>query len=150
MRSSRSREWFAFATALCALPLSLVAGCASSPNALPSRALTADIDGTRGGSNHITAAELQSVNAPTTLDVVRRLRPEFLRVSARANPAADPSELSVYVDRSYVGDVSWLASIPIVRIRDIAFLHPAEARMQFGSGCHCDGGVLVVQTERTP
>jgi hypothetical protein len=151
MRSSRSREWFACVATLCMLPWSLAIGCASAPNAQPSVTPTPEAEGIRARSNYITAAELQSVEAFTTLDAVRKLHPEFLRASARANAAAEPTGPSVYVNRNYVGDVTWLSTIPIAEIRNIAFLHPTEARMRFGSSCQCGGGVVVVQTDaRTP
>jgi len=147
MRSSRLRQRFVCTAALCSLPLSLVVGCASSQGAQPSAAPVAETDGVRGRGNHITAAELASVEATSTLDAVRKLHPEFLRASARANPTAEPSTPTVYVNWNYVGDVSWLSTISIAQIRDIAFLHPTEARIRFGASCQCTAGVVLVQTE---
>jgi hypothetical protein len=94
--------------------------------------------------------ELQLVQAATTLDAVRMLHPEFLRPSMRAPTMTEQASAtgpSVYVNRTYVGDVSWLSTIPAVQIRDISFLHPTEARVRFGSSCVCDAGVLFVQTD---
>jgi hypothetical protein len=132
--------------------LPLVVGCATVPGAQPSVMASAESENTRPArpGNHITAAELQGVEAKTTLDAVRRLHPEFLRGSSRAPSLTETPSPSVYVNRTLVGDASWLAMIPIEEIKDIEFLHPVEARMRFGSGCQCGGGVLVVQTERLP
>ena len=150
MRSSRAPEWFVSVAIMYLLPWSLVAGCAS-PSAQLSVTPSPEREGTRGRSSYISAAELQSVEALTTLEAVRKLHPEFLRASPRASAAAEPTGPSVYVNRTYVGDISWLSTIPIVEIRDIAFLQPAEARIRFGATCQCAGGVVVVQTDgRTP
>jgi hypothetical protein len=150
--SSRSRARIACVAAICGLPWSLVIGCASSQGAQPSAAPLRETEGIRGASrsNYITAAELQSVEAMSTLDAVRKLHPEFLRASARTNATTEQATPSVYVNRNYVGDVSWLSMIPIVQIRDIAFLHPTEARVRFGATCPCAAGVVFVQTDSRP
>ena len=150
MESNRSHGWRTSIATLCVLSASLTVGCASAPSMQPSVVSTAESSATRSRSNHVTGVELQSVQAPTTLDAVRRLHPEFLRPSMRMPTMTEqtgPSGPSVYVNRTYVGDVSWLSSIPAAEVRDIAFLHPAEARIRFGASCVCDAGVLFVQTD---
>lgn len=127
--------------------LALTIGCASAPIPLTSATPTAaalQAAPTTSRALFITGADLQSVTAATTLDAVGQLHPEFLRVSLRADH--DATGPSVYVDRMYLGDVSWLASIPIAEVRDIAFLHPTEARSRFGPSCPCAGGVVYVQS----
>jgi len=105
---------------------------------------------TTGRATTITATDLQSVNAATTLDAVRQLRPDFLRASPRADRNATGP--AVYVNGMFTGDVSWLALIHLAEVRDISFIHPTEARFRFGPMCRCDGGIVAVQTvaQNTP
>ena len=146
MKPNTSASWPARALALAWLMLA--AACASMPTSQTS-ALNARI-GSRPAAHTagvITAAELQSVSARSTFDAVRQLHPEFLRASLRATSSYESAAPSVYVDRTYLGDVSVLRLIAIEEIRDISFLHPTEAHFRFGTTCPCGGGVIVVQTE---
>src|SRR5262249_35861745 len=128
--------------------LAFVVGCVSAPGRPPSLVATAQIESAQTSSrpNYITGAELQSVTAVSTLDAVQKLRPEFLRSSARTVALGEPSRPSLYVNWTYYGDVSLLTAIPIAEVRDIAFLHPSEGRLRFGAACACANGVLVVKT----
>jgi hypothetical protein len=114
----------------------------ASPYALPS--------GTQTGSrsNHLTGSELREIPALSTLDAVQKLRPAFLRASSRSVSGIDRGEPSVYVNGVYNGDVSLLNTIPLMQIREISFLNPAEARIRLGAACPCGGGVLLVSTAR--
>jgi hypothetical protein len=129
--------------------LALVAGCVSAPGGPPSLLATAQLESAQTSSrpNYITGAELQSVTAVSTLDAVQKLRPEFLRSSARTATPGEPPRPSLYVNWTYYGDVALLSAIPIAEVRNIAFLHPSEARLRFGAACACASGVLVVKTE---
>jgi hypothetical protein len=81
------------------------------------------------------------------VDALMRLRPEFLRGSARG-PLFGKPEIAVYLNNSYAGDPSTLNSIPISAVREITFLHPTEARSRFGSFCACANGAIVIATLR--
>ena len=128
-------------------------GCASSGQ--PPRALELlDVARVSGSSERstdglpvITSEQLALTHATTTLESLRLIRPDFLRVSPRA-VLGRPVELSLFVDGSYSGDVSLLNLIPISQIRTIRFLHPTDAAGHFGSFCKCEGGVLAVTMRR--
>jgi hypothetical protein len=107
-------------------------------------------DGPQTGnrSNHLVASELQAISALSTLDAVKKLRPEFLRASPRSVIGIDRGEPSLYVNDVYNGDVSLLNTIPLMQIREISFLNPGEARIRLGAACPCGGGVLLVSTHR--
>jgi len=92
----------------------------------------------------ITATDLHSINATSTLDAVRQLRPDFLRASPRADRSATGP--AVFINGMFAGDVSWLEWIQIAEVRDITFIHPTEARFRFGPTCPCGGGIVAVQT----
>lgn len=95
----------------------------------------------------LTNSDLASTNEAWTIDAVRRLRPEFLLGSARGPQTGRP-EIALYLNNAYIGDVSLLNSIPLAEIRDITFLHPVEARVQFGSACPCANGAVLIATRR--
>lgn len=80
-----------------------------------------------------------------TTEVVRRLRPEFLLGSTRGLTGR-PSEIALYVDDIYDGDLSSLNTIPLSAIRTLTFLQPGSARLRYGSACRCASGALVIET----
>jgi hypothetical protein len=132
----------------CILSLAVLGACSSvrGQQSLGSLEAARTERGSTGSfSSIITGADLQEVQALSTLDAIQRLHPEFLRASSRAENR-DTASPAVYVDHLYVGDVSWLALIPAPQIRTITFLHPAEAHLQFGATCVCGSGVLLVAT----
>jgi hypothetical protein len=130
--------------ACCALCV-LVSACASTSAGPPSLvALSRERH-----PDFITPAEVRSANATSTLDMIRTLRPEFLRLSPRT---ADPLKVAgpaVYENQTYVGDVSWLSKIPLMEVTQVEYVHPAEARVRFGAMCPCEAGVLLVRTRPT-
>jgi len=101
----------------------------------------------RGPHNTVTSEELSTAHALTTVEALSRLRPEFLRGSTRM-PLIGTPEIAVYLNNSYAGDVSTLATIPVRVVNEIEFLHPTEAHMRFGSLCLCANGAIVVTIRR--
>lgn len=129
------------------LPLALTIACSASlatPVTPTPQAAAIQSAPTPGRATSITATDLRSVNATSTLDAVHQLRPDFLRTSPRADRNATGP--AVYVNGMFVGDVSWLAWIQIAEVQDITFMHPTEARFRFGPTCPCGGGIVAVQT----
>jgi hypothetical protein len=97
------------------------------------------------GSARLTSAQLASTDAWWTGDAVSRLRPDFLRGSSR-EPRTGRPEIALYLNGLRAGDASMLNSIPLREVREIVFLHPVEARTQFGSSCPCANGAILVAT----
>lgn len=100
--------------------------------------------GLRPGAGRVIAGrDLEHPTAASALDLIRMLRPHFLRPggASRADPPA------VYVDgaRSYEAA---LGSIPKHLITEIRYLGPAEASFQFGPD-HPGGAVIVRTVKRT-
>src|SRR5262245_9706685 len=132
------------------LSVLLVVACTAST---PSRSLTLQPDPTLevnrpmvGRRAILTRADLASVKGPiSTLEAVRRLRPEFLYPSERA-VGRTTSEMSLYVNDVYEGELWQLNSIPLYLIREITFLHPTQATARFGTRCRCTGGAISVRT----
>jgi len=148
MSITHSSRWLACSAII--FVCALVSGCASAPvdeSSIGKLATRAGGMPTERRLSYITAAELHSANATSTLDMIRTLRPEFLQASPRGVGPTRPAGPSLYENQTYLGDVSWLARIPLSEVRQVEFLHPAEARVRFGPMCVCDGGVLIVRTE---
>ena len=122
----------------------LFSGCASTSARPPSLVTLAR----ERHPDVITSAEILSANATSTLDMIRTLRPGFLRLSPRTSDPLNASGPAVYENQTYVGDVSWLSRIPLMEVKQVEYVHPAEARVRFGAMCPCDGGVLLVRTRR--
>ena len=124
-----------------------IVGCATASQ-LPQSFSVEQTPSARSTHNLLTNMDLVSTHAVTTVDALMRLRPEFLRGSVRG-PLIGQPEIAVYLNLSYVGDVSVLNSVPISAIREISFLHPSEAYIRFGTVCRCANGAIVVTTRLT-
>jgi len=120
----------------------LIAACASTSASPPSVVAQSR----ERHPDFITLAEVRLANATSTLDMIRTLRPAFLRLSPRTADPLNVSGPAVYENQTYVGDVSWLSKIPLMQVKQVEYVHPAEARVRFGAMCPCEAGVILVQT----
>jgi len=92
----------------------------------------------------LTETEISSVDTPTALDAIQRLRPQYLR-SASVPGAADGPV--VYLDGiRLAGGVEALRDIAATTIREIRRLDALDATARFGAGHQ--GGAIVVTTKR--
>ena len=131
----------------------VIGGCASARGRQETQSFALNAASSRSEDNwklgvggvRLTSAQLASTNAWWTADAVSRLRPDFLRGSTR-EPRTGPPEIALYLNGARAGDASTLNSIPLFEVREIIFLHPIEARAQFGSSCYCANGALLVTT----
>jgi hypothetical protein len=101
--------------------------------------------------NLISLEEIEQVRneATNAYDIVKRLRPQFLRgrgANSFGNAAGGSSMATpkLVVDGSPVGDISMLNQIPASNVREIRYLSSSDATTQFGTGY--DGGAVVVMT----
>jgi len=101
----------------------------------------------RASSATLTSSDLAIPNTMSTLSVIRRLRPEFLIGSGRRATIGKP-EIALYVDDIYNGEPSFIDSIPLEAILEIAFLQPNDGQMRYGLNCRCRNGVILVKTRR--
>jgi len=144
--------------AACATAVILVCvGCAGAANGpslepTPQPPLTAAKMRQTGAarSDLLTAAELRELRPLTTLDGVRRLRPEFIRgiVVLNGNQLATISP-SVFLNGNYAGGLDVLETIPLDAVEEIQFLRPSRAYDRWGFSCRCSGGAIQVTTKRT-
>src|SRR5262249_18382211 len=101
-------------------------------------------------SDLLTAAELRNLRPLTTLDGVRRLRPEFIRPTVvllgNERAAVMPS---VFLNGTYAGGLDVLETIPLDAVEEIRYLRPSRAYDLWGLSCRCNGGAIQVTTKRT-
>ena len=103
-------------------------------------------------SQFISIEEIEAIRGEvaTALDIVQRLRPQYLRARGansfgnardrRAIPLA-----RVVLDGSPRGDdPSFLSQIPAMTVLEIRYIGGADATTQFGTGF--DGGAILVKT----
>ena len=87
----------------------------------------------------LTEAEISSVDTPTALDAIQRLRPQYLW-GGRFRAADYPM---VYVDGMLVGGVNALGDIASTTIREIRRLDALEATTRYGTG-HPGGAIVII------
>jgi outer membrane cobalamin receptor len=123
---------------LAALPLllSLSAACFHSVNNRPER-----------DRNVILQDEIDAANATDALNLITRLRGEFLVNRGKVSLSTDASPFpTVYVDGSRYGDATILKQIPASQVATIRLYRAWEAQTKFGNGNA--GGVIEVLTKR--
>jgi len=151
MRALRGKPRRVVVGAVVALQLFglVLAGCASAVGVPQEGIVPPDVvaDGSISRRNTLTRSDLAATNALTMVDALMRLRPEFLRGSARG-PLIGKPEIAVYLNNQYAGEPSVLNTIPLSAVREITFLHPTEARSRYGSFCQCANGAIIVATLR--
>ncbi|MDH3457574.1 MAG: hypothetical protein OER90_12120 [Gemmatimonadota bacterium] len=88
----------------------------------------------------ISEADIAELSAATALDVVRRLRPAWLRVRTGGD------EPVVYIDRTRRGGLELLSSLAIEVVQEMSYMSASEATIRFGTGHR--GGAILVTTKR--
>ena len=127
------------------LVVALIAGaaaCASNPASGSSSGQPAPAQ--RGSGNVISQAEIDRSNATTVLEVIERLRPNFLQTRGSASITQKDPGIVVYVDGTMLGDVSSLSRMSSVDVKRIEYLSAAEATQRYGTG-HVHGAILITR-----
>ncbi|MGH7664883.1 MAG: hypothetical protein ACRENI_11380 [Gemmatimonadaceae bacterium] len=121
--------------ALLTVMLPLLSACSAS------RASTRDV-GDRN-STVITTAEMRAADAMNVYDLVRRVRPQWLR--DRGPTSMTPSNeggLVVYLDNARLGGPEALREILPANVMFVQYFDPGSANYRFGTGHH-HGAILV-------
>jgi len=120
-------------TALIAmLGLAWLAACASGGS------------GPAGRRDVITYEQIQNVNVSTAMEVIERLRPEYVRGRGRTSFDGPDTQLPVvYVDGVRAGGVDALRNISAHDVREIRYVNATDATTRYGTG-HT-GGVIEVR-----
>ena len=97
----------------------------------------------RYAQDYISPKEIQNADANTAYDLVRQLRPHWLKgrgiKSLHRNQASYPV---VYVNSSRHGDVYSLSTISANHIAEIRFFNAGDAALEYGLD-HAAGAILV-------
>ena len=98
----------------------------------------------------VTASELASSPAASTIESLRRLRAEFFRPvrSALDQHSAAGANPVVYVDDAFNGGLESLETVPKDAVREVRFLRPMQAVERWGPSCPCVAGVILVVTKK--
>ena len=98
-----------------------------------------------GGSRDIiTVDEIERVNVSNAMEIVERLRPEFLRGRGRVSVAQPDAQYPVvYVNGVRAGQLEALRSITASDVHEIRYISAADATTRYGTG-HT-GGVIEVR-----
>ena len=97
--------------------------------------------GVRRDQKVIERAEVVESNQMNALDLVRTLRPQWLRPRGVASMTNDP-EIMIYLDGVRAGGPAALSDIPAINIQSIRFYDAREAQFRFGVG-HLHGAIDV-------
>ncbi len=93
-------------------------------------------------SNVILADELSRVSATSLDEVVRTLRPQWLRnAPSTLRPEAEGTVV-VYQDRVRLGGPESLRQINPLQVKEVRYYAPSEAELRFGPG-HLHGAIEV-------
>jgi hypothetical protein len=98
----------------------------------------------------VRADELRSTGVFSLRDALTRVRPQFLRaniVPGTPNVMATPS---IYVNGRYTGALDVLQLVQVAEVSEVRYLRPTIARLTYGAGCACGGGVIDVTTHSAP
>ncbi len=97
--------------------------------------------GTRRDPNLLTAEELAEYTTLSAVDVVRRLRPRWLR--GRGSGTGGQNTPQLILDGARMGDAqSALRSIAVSDIQEMQYLNSSDATMRFGT--NFPGGAIIV------
>jgi hypothetical protein len=105
-----------------------------------------------GGGNPdlITREEIEAANDPHAYDLIRRVRPRWLRARTQGsfgNP--EPMFANVYVNELRFGDLNSLQRLDIRSIERIEYVDALDATTRFGTG-NVGGVINVVLRGRVP
>lgn len=97
-------------------------------------------DGPRRDPNLITAEELTDYTTFTAHDVIRRLRPRWLRARGGGTP-------QLIMDGARMGSLEGLSAISVADVDSLRYLSAADATMRFGTNFP-NGAIEVVSRAR--
>jgi hypothetical protein len=93
----------------------------------------------------ITLDEIENSHQPTLYDVVRALRPNWLRNAPSAVRSDVDAGISVYLDTQRAGSIDVLRQMPSSSATSLRFYTASEAQSQFGLG-NLHGVIQVVSS----
>jgi hypothetical protein len=86
----------------------------------------------RRSLNLISYEEVRSSNASNAFELVRSLRPSWLRTPRGPNSFSAPLDVAVFKDGTRLGNRTALSAIPTSMVRTMRFYTASDARQKFG------------------
>ncbi len=117
-----------------------VLGCASGGGSSSTQTGSSTPRQQRTTRDVIAQAEIERTEVSNALDLIQRLRPEFLRPRGAGGVQSVP--VAIYVDGIKQSSASVLSSVPKNLVVEIRFINATDATTRFGSD-HGNGAVLV-------
>jgi len=97
-----------------------------------------------GGRSVVTLAEIRDVSVDNAYDIVRLLRPEWLRVRPPDQFGEIAAEtITVYLDDFRYGDIDSLHGVHVQSISSLRFIPAATATARWGTG-HIMGVIQII------
>ncbi|MGQ0537305.1 MAG: hypothetical protein ACT4R6_00025 [Gemmatimonadaceae bacterium] len=93
--------------------------------------------------NAITQEEIARVTASTALDLIQKLRPQYLRripISLEGRPYATAA---VFVDNVQFGQLDALRLVPAATVREVQYIDAGDATIRYGTG-YPAGAILIL------
>ena len=107
----------------------------------------------------LTLAQIEDADQTNALDLIRSLRPQWLRTrgmnssispveqpGGQVTAASNQDPIQVYVDGNRMGSTEVLSTIPAINIGEIRFYSGPEAQSRFGLGN--SNGAIAISTRR--
>ncbi len=99
--------------------------------------------GPRRDRDVITAEEIEEINVATAFDVIRQLRPEYLRSRGQMSLRdSEPEYAVVYLNGVKYGGLEQLRTIRAMDIAEIRYIGASDATTRWGTGHF--GGVIEI------
>ncbi len=90
----------------------------------------------------LSGEELRTAQGPTLYDVIRALRPEWLRRNPSILQPGAEGDIVVYMDRARMGGPSTLRQLRPSAVASVRYYSPSEAAGEYGPG-HIHGAIAV-------
>jgi hypothetical protein len=119
--------------------LSCTSACASSGH--PQKSASNDAT--------ITLEEIENSHQPTLFDVVRALRPTWLRETPTGVRVNADAGIAVYLDSQRAGSIDVLRQMPSTSASALRFYSASEAQSRFGLG-NLHGAIQIVSPRGSP
>jgi len=144
---SRDVAWLPARSISCGEPMKLrpvVAGLALSGFLALSAACASSGQGSRGDINVLTAAEMADAPVSNLYEAVEKLRPRWLQIRTRRSINME-SEVSVFMNRLYLGGPEELRSIGLNGVAQLRYLDGAlaSATLRVPTGRAIEGAIVV-------
>jgi hypothetical protein len=97
----------------------------------------------------ISKTDISNTDAESIDDVVRHLKPDWLRAGPTQRQGTDSQRAVIYVDDTFLGGIELLRLVQAAEAQSVEYLPPMAARGRFGPSCACPGGAIVI-SKRLP